>query len=511
MKRWSVVGPAGVVAVINGVSRVFTANQNTYLLHAMAQAGHGRLGLDWMAQTADLTPVFSMLVEAGYRRIGLPFLYLAQLAIACVLFGSLLVVVRRDLNTGELLLVAAGLAVIVTPFTRQFNLLGAMWGVAGQYVASTYLQPSDAGVFVVLAIAVYVSSVRHASLLAVAACGAAAVLHPTYIVPGALVTVVIAADEYHATRDPARLLIRLGLYALLSAPMALHLLLNLPLSDEAARVLVQFRIPHHARPDVWFGHDDLARIGLVALAAWLYRSDRIGVIVGVTGTMSLIASLAATALDHHRLLLMFPWRVSVVLIPISVTLLLAWLARHLSRVLAVPRLAWIAAAMAVCGLIALMVSSIQAFTRSMAAPELPASVPDGTYLIPPDEEDFRLESGQPVLVDAKTHPYRGDELLEWWTRLQAVRRFYESGECQALFGVLERWPDITHVLMPRTMPATCVGTRIGRVRSYDIYRVVSGQAVMPPSRGSSVHVPSPGHLHATPRGAYEDRDNIGQM
>ena len=475
MPRWSVVALAGTLAVINGASRVLTDNQNTYLLHALAHAGHGRLQSDWMAQTADLTPVFSKLVEVGYRLIGSPVLYLAQFAVAFIVFGSLLTIVRRHLRAGELLVVAAGLAMIVSPPARQLGLLDiAMRGVAGQYVVSTYIQPSDAGVLIVMAIAVHVSDVRHGSLLAAAACGAAAVLHPTYIIPGGVVAVAIAADQYRRSQDAAHSLVPLGLYTLVSAPLALRLLIDLPLADEAAMVLVHARIPHHTRPEVWFGLDDAARIGLVTLAVWLYRHDAVGVIVGVTGTLSLSASVAATALDNDRLLLMFPWRVSVVVVPISATLLLAWLIRHLSGISALRRLSRATLVASLVALIVLMGFSVRRFARSTTGSEPFASVPTGTYLIPPDEEDFRLASGQPVLVDAKTHPYRGDELLEWWRRVRAVRAFYDSGGCEPLSRVLERWPDVTHVLLPTTMPPACVGVRAGGIGSYDIYRVDRG-------------------------------------
>jgi hypothetical protein len=123
------------------------------------------------------------------------------------------------------------------------------------------------------------------------------------------------------------------------------------------------------------------------------------------------------------------------------------------------------------GLVFLTGTSVLAFARSIAKPESFASVPDGTYLIPPDQQDFQLESGQPVLVDAKTHPYRGDELLEWWSRLQAAQEFYRSGRCDQLSRVLEEWPSITHVLLPRKLSVRCVGAHVARARSYDIYRV----------------------------------------
>ena len=461
-----------MLAIANGVSPLFTVNQNSYLLHAMAQAGYGRLQSGWMAQTTDLTPVFSALVAAGYRLMGSPFLYLAQLTAASILFGSLLLIVRRDLTRAQLVLMAAGLAIVVSPPTRQFDpFVIPFWGVAEQYVLSTYFQPSDAGVLIVLAVAVSLGHTRGAPLLAAALSGVAALLHPTYLLPGGLVTLGIAVVGYRETRRPGRALAPLVVYALVCAPMALYVLGNLPMSDAAARILARSRIPHHALPDVWFGVDDAARIVIVALAVWLHRSERIGLILGAAGVTSLVASVVAAGLGYDRMLLTFPWRVSVVLVPISAALLMARSIRGIAGTFTNNRLSRIIPATAAVGLVCLMGSSIVLSAREIAEPEPFESVPDGMYLIPPDLQDFRLESGQPVLVDAKTHPYRGDEVMEWWRRLRAAQRFYASGTCEPLSRVRARWPGITHVVLPGGTSVPCVGPQAGRAGSYDIYRV----------------------------------------
>jgi len=472
VKRWSIPGLAVVLAIANGVSPLFTANQHSYLLHAMAQAGYGRLRSGWMAQTTDLTPAFSALIAAGYRLMGQPFLYLAQLTAASILFGSLLLIVRRDLTRAQLVLIAAGLAIVASPPARQFDpFVIPFWGVAEQYVLSTYFQPSDAGVLIVLAVALSLRRTRGALLLAATLSGVAALVHPTYLLPGGLVTLGIAAAEHRETRRPGRALAPLAVYALVCAPMALYVVLNLPMSDAAARILARSRIPHHALPEVWFGLDDVARIAIVAVAVWLHRSERIGLIVGVAAAASLVASVAVAGLGHDRMLLLFPWRVSVVLVPISAALLMAWSIRRIARRSAKNHLSRMVPALAAVVLVYLIGSSIVLSAREIAKPEPFESVPDGMYLIPPDLQDFRLESGQPVLVDEKTHPYRGDEVLEWWRRLRAAQEFYASGTCEPLSRVRARWPGITHVVLSRGASARCVGTQVGRAGSFDIHRV----------------------------------------
>ena len=58
-------------ALAHTQSPLFYSNQNQYLLHGLATGGHGHLSHDWLANTRDPTPVFSALVAAGYRNLGL--------------------------------------------------------------------------------------------------------------------------------------------------------------------------------------------------------------------------------------------------------------------------------------------------------------------------------------------------------------------------------------------------------------------------------------------------------
>jgi hypothetical protein len=46
---------------------LYYSNQNQYFLHGLADAGVGLLNEDWLATTADPTPLFSALVSATAR------------------------------------------------------------------------------------------------------------------------------------------------------------------------------------------------------------------------------------------------------------------------------------------------------------------------------------------------------------------------------------------------------------------------------------------------------------
>ena len=70
MTRWHPLAAGVLFAVAHTQSPLYYSNQNQYFLHGLAAAGYGHLSDDWLANTADPTPVFSAFVTASYRSLG---------------------------------------------------------------------------------------------------------------------------------------------------------------------------------------------------------------------------------------------------------------------------------------------------------------------------------------------------------------------------------------------------------------------------------------------------------
>src|SRR6516165_2538625 len=72
-------------AIVFGVSYtqppLYYSNQNQYFLHGLARGGLGFLNEDWLANTADPTPVFSALVAFTYRYLSESLFYVYYLLI----------------------------------------------------------------------------------------------------------------------------------------------------------------------------------------------------------------------------------------------------------------------------------------------------------------------------------------------------------------------------------------------------------------------------------------------
>src|SRR5580704_12706038 len=80
---------AAAFAVAHTQAPLYFSNQNQYLLHGAAEAGVGLLAEDWLANTADPTPVFSALVAVTYRWLGENFFHVEYFLLLLVYFFSL--------------------------------------------------------------------------------------------------------------------------------------------------------------------------------------------------------------------------------------------------------------------------------------------------------------------------------------------------------------------------------------------------------------------------------------
>jgi len=190
-------------------SPLYTSNQNQYFLHGLARAGVGFLGDDWLAHTADPTPLFSLMVQAV--AIVLPawtFYLIYAVAMGLYLFGLVEITssvfdlagstARRLLLAALVVLHSAALRYLLARLVlpeAEYVLEG---GVAGQRLLGAVLQPSTIGVFLVVSVALYLRERRMAAILAL---GIAATVHPTYLLSaGVLLATYVALTAWRARR-----------------------------------------------------------------------------------------------------------------------------------------------------------------------------------------------------------------------------------------------------------------------------------------------------------------------
>lgn len=519
--NWAWVLTGGLLfALCHTQAPLFFSNQNQYFLHGLARAGVGDLASDWLANTADPTPVFSAIVEMtelSLPRAAFHVWYAVILMLYWTAAVALASAVAPAWTPGSRWLFVALFVAVHSPVARY----GSIWltsvdypwylqaGLAGQYVLGPGLQPSTFGVGLLLALAAYVHGRPY---LAAALCGLTPVCHSTYLLPAALLTMGMIADQ--ARRWHWRRAVAIGGLALaIVSPIVAFVLVRFAPTDaasfaEAQRILADIRIPHHTLIDRWLDGVAVAQMAWIALGIVALRRTRLF-------TVLLTAFIGASALSavqwlsgSHTLALLFPWRISAILVPVSTAVLIGLAATALS--MQMPRVvsatvSWALLVGAICGWLAVAggrfgyatdpaEGDLLAFVRDHRQPGdvylLPVRLPFGppgprgsistTFAprrpsnptFPADLQRFRLATGAAIYVDFKSIPYADVEVLEWYRRMSRGDDWHTRETWDAsVVGDLRR-AGITHVvLMNGKKPRCDLLVPVFTGQAYSLFRV----------------------------------------
>jgi Domain of unknown function (DUF6798) len=511
---------------------LYYSNQNQYFLHGLAAAGDGLLREDRLASTRDPTPVFSALVAltARYLHPWLFYVYHGLLlgAYAAAMLGLFAAVAGPDVTRRRwpvfvALLFAAHAAL---PRWLSYRWLGNDYpwflqaGVAGQYVLGAMLQPSAFGVLLVLAVCLFV---RGRPLLAGVCVAAAATFHATYLLPGAMLVLGFLTALLREGRRREALALGAFTLVLVLPITAFTLIAFRPTTPEtfaeAQSILVHVRIPHHTQPALWLDRIAWFQIAWALVGIVLARPGRLRITLAVAFALSAALTLAQVATGSLTLALLFPWRVSSVLVPIATTVVLSRLVAV--RVLPLEgRPAWAAAGAVVLALVAGGIwimgdrlafyrddaeLPVMNFVRRTKQPGdvyfLPVHVPplakttrgslssdfkplpdkqSDRRIIPVDLQRFRLSTGAPIFVDFKAVPYKDTDVLEWYARLGvaqgALKEMREGRLSEALAELRPR--GITHLVLPATMELRGPGVeQVYGDTYYRVYRLEGDQGL----------------------------------
>jgi hypothetical protein len=480
---------------------LYDGNQNTKFLHGLAQAGMGYLKDDWLAQTVDPLPAFSFVVSFTYLYLSESFFYFYYILIFGIYAWSLagiashLFKIDRSLAR-YLVFFAALLALhsdrlqILTNKTLDLNMEFLQFGLAGQYLLGPGFQNSVFGVFLLLSIYLYLERRYILSILAI---GLTGIFHSAYLLSAGLMTAAYMltllfekldrrnlswANIMHAIRKP----LLLGLVALaLVAPVLWYNQVYLSsTSAEAFRqsihILVHERIPHHSLPNVWWNRTAYIQIGLMLVGLFLARRSRLFAVLLALMAGGLVLTLVQIFTGSDSLAMLAPWRVSVLLVPISTALILAWLINLVFDHLPLES-RWAQVGLVVISLLTVVylarsgltlqnarwrrylkrdVISVMNYVKDHKAP-------GEIYLVPPLDnqfDDFRLYTGAPIFINWKSHPYRDQAVLEWYHRNQVASEIYTlktSAACEALAKLTDHY-DLSYIIMRSDdVVASCSG------------------------------------------------------
>ncbi|MGL6075942.1 MAG: DUF6798 domain-containing protein [Fimbriiglobus sp.] len=470
----------------------YYSNQNQYYLHGFAQAGYGDLASDWLANTADPTPLFSNTIAMITRLFGDRPLHLVFFGLLVLYYLSLWGIVsalrfRPRSLAGQALF--AGVVIFV--HSGGFRLGSVMsfgidypWylqaGLANQYLLGAGLQPSVFGVLLLTALALYLHNrPTWAAAVAAGACG----LHSTYLLPAGLLvagmmTVELWQREY-------RRACFMGLVALaIVSPVLTHIAVVFGPTDserfaESQRILAWVRIPHHTDVRRWWDLVAGLQVAWVVLAMVVLRRSALLSLLGLAIVISLMLTGLQIATGSATLALLFPWRISAVLVPMATAVLAARLAYAVEGRKAVANLGYGLIFFALLGVVAVTpfgfgYQSSQSeygmleFVRENRKPGdlylLPTSFPKPTSARGSSSstfqpvrnsgpaifelQRFRLSTGAAAYVDFKSIPYLQDDVLEWHRRVRVVEAWFGQKTWDPTIHIELLRLRITHVIVP---------------------------------------------------------------
>ena len=500
------IGFAVLFAVAHTQSPLYYSNQNQYFLHGAATAGVGDLPSDWLANTADPTPAFSAFVAFSLKYLGEWPFHVAFFLSLMAYFLSAWWLIKPSAWAGPLF--AALFTLLHAGIFRwaSYRLLGADYpwffhcGLASQYILGAGLQPSVIGVALLTSAAAYRNE---RTLLAVALAAGANLIHSTYLLPAALLIAGYLVGE--AARGKWKTVaVGAVLGIALVVPVGVRIFTvfapNQDCFSEAQRILAEVRIPHHTQPARWF--DWVAGLQLLWILAGLValRRTRLFLPLCVTCVLAFLGAGAAIVTANPTLSLMFPWRVSAVLIPVATAVLVAKLADRGQR------LDWPVPAI-VLALLLLNTGYLYRQSLGYREPEgedaalryvaenhkpgevylVPARFPkpttkrgvySNTFAEPPDPSAvvyfemarFRLRTGAALYIDFKAIPYRDTEVMEWHRRVGRCVDWFGRPDWDARGAAAEvAGEGITHVVAPIRLGLK--SSRLEQVYEGGAYRV----------------------------------------
>lgn len=317
------------------LQQLFTGNQNVYFLWGMAKAGIGSLVSDPLLVQTDPYPLFSLLVMliagSGHPWLFHVFYWLLCAVYSFALFGiahHLFDLYGRPLKMSVFSAVFLLLhsSVIWSGLLRELvgmDFLG-IWdhGMAEQSVLQGYLQPSAAGVFLILSVHHFLKQQPAGVFLSLAA---AAILHANYMFLGAGMGLIYLLLFASYTRGQmAEYTAWAGFSVLIVMPQLLYVAtLFLPHTDVEAQIMseavTQTAVGNiHLDPSLWLDLPTAIKLlTLIAAIVTWFRTPLGNLLLGLLAFFGVMGILAF-ALESQPLLSLTPWRISVVLVPVSV-------------------------------------------------------------------------------------------------------------------------------------------------------------------------------------------------
>jgi hypothetical protein len=177
--------------------------------------------------------------------------------------------------------------------------------------------------------------------------------------------------------------------------------------------------------------------------------------LSIFGFCSILLSIIQFFLDLDSLALIFPWRSSVFLVPISSMIIVSFFITLFKLDFRNKKLILV---------LTLLIVSLFFFIKSFFLKNLNSEFKNNiilsnqikkhyssinSILAPIDMESLRLNTGLPIFINRKHHPFKLDEVVIWNSRLNLAKNFYTAknfNEQKIALNKIYEIEDISHIL-----------------------------------------------------------------
>jgi len=471
-----------LMAITYTQSPLFTSNQNQYFLHGMAAVEMGSLPLDWIANTAEPTPVFTWIVQFTYLIFKTQVFFYVYYAFLMGLYLFSLYHIANQLfglsESNELSTLWIGCILALQSAGFRYlssSTLGTQWsflfdgGMAGQRVLGTVFQPSTFGVFLLFS---FLQFLRDKKIQAIVFATLAASIHPTYLLTSALLVGGYLLYEWFHQKNLKNAVL-LGILALLLiAPILVYVLKNFEGSEfaqEARRILIEIRIPHHSSIQSWFGFPSVVKLTMILWGIYLLRSKPE---IFYPFTFIAVASIALSAVQYFYpsdfMALIFPWRPSAILMPIAFGCITAHLLtilinihkknkpifKPLGKIIPI-LLITLSGAAGIYRMGYDYHQKIQMKEKNLYAWIEQETGDQDRFVIPVGLETFRTETKRAAFIDFFAIPYNHEDVIHWYHRVLGVNKFFDTGNCSELFFIYGEEPYSYIITTRNDAPVEC--------------------------------------------------------
>ncbi|MBN2502620.1 MAG: hypothetical protein JXB38_17705, partial [Anaerolineales bacterium] len=337
--------------------------------------------------------------------------------------------------------------------------------------------PSSFGVFLLLSICLFL---RGRTWLATILLPLTASVHPTYLLSAAVLTAAYMLVIYLEKKEFKQPVLMGGLSLVLVIPIVAYTLNVFAPSDpelyaKTRADMVNFRIPHHAVIAEWFDWGVIFGLAVFLIVLLLVRKTRLFWVLALLGGVSILLTGVQVFVSNDSLALLFPWRISALLFPLSTGILIGFglekIWPSLEHFVVKKQGAFF------YGMLVVLLLGVMAFGVARYKLEMQQKLSDPArpmmayvaehlgrgqaFIIPTDMQDFRLMTGAPVVADFKSIPYKDYEFADWLTRIQNVNRFYRDpndlDNCYRLRRLSIEFQARYVVLPPDKLDLTCPG------------------------------------------------------